>query len=105
MTEGLKSSQSARQYQYQFSGFLKFLGISMKEDDLVQVLTKDPEEIEELISDFLVYLKEKRHLKAASISLSKSAIIHFFKRNRVRLDKDWISGFVPAEEGYKQDRP
>jgi integrase len=68
-------------------------------------LTKDPEEIEELISDYLIHLKDNRHLKAPSINLAKSAIIHFFKRNRIRLNKDWISGFIPTDENYRKDRP
>ena len=72
---------------------------------LVKLLERSPEQIEELIAEFLDYLKEKKHLKAASINLAKCAIVHFFKRNRMRLDKDWISGYVPAEEGYNQDRP
>ena len=112
VTEGLKSNQSSKQYEYQFNAFLRHLGLNPNPDDkeaydkgLVLLLSKEPEEIEELISEFLIYLKEKKHLKAASINLSKSAIVHFFKRNRVRLNKDWISGFIPGDEGYKQDRP
>jgi integrase len=105
VTEGLKSSQSARQYQYQFSAFLKYLGITTDESDLVQLRKRESQELEELISDFLVYLKKQKHLKAASINLAKSAIVHFFKINRVKLDKDWISGYVPAEESYKEDEP
>jgi integrase len=110
--EGHKSNQTAKQYQYQFNAFLRYLGLNPNPDDkeaydkgLVLLLSKEPEEIEELISEFLIYLKEKNHLKASSINLSKSAIVHFFKRNRVRLNKEWISGFIPADEGYKQDRP
>jgi len=112
VTEGLKSNQSSKQYEYQFNAFLRHLGLNPNPDDkeaydkvLVLLLSKEPEEIEELISEFLIYLKEKKHLKAASINLSKSAIVQFFKRNRVRLNKDWISGFIPGDEGYKQDRP
>ena len=125
VTEGLKSSQSARQYFFQFNAFLRFLGYNVtsrpgdliggtgtgtnKEDYydrcLVKLLETEPVQIEERIAEFLEYLKEKKHLKAASINLAKSALVHFFKRNRIRLNKDWISGYVPAEEGYKQDRP
>jgi site-specific recombinase XerD len=57
------------------------------------------------IAEYLEHLKEHKPLKASSINLAKSAIVHFFKRNRIKLNKDWISGYVPAEEGYKQDRP
>ena len=112
VTEGLKSNQSSKQYEYQFNAFLRYLGLNSNPDDkeaydkgLVLLLSKEPEEIEELISEFLIYLKDKKHLKTSSINLSKSAIVHFFKRNRIRLNKDWISGFIPGEEGYKQDRP
>ncbi len=104
VTEGHKSSQSASQYMYQFNAFLKYLGISTGESDVAQFLKKDPQQIEESIADFLLYLNREKHLKAASINLAKSAIVYFFKRNRVKLDKDWISGYVPAEEGYEQDR-
>jgi hypothetical protein len=124
VTQGLKSSQSARQYLFQFNAFLKFLGYNvairpcdligdtgtstLKQDYdryLLKLLETEPVQIEERIAEFLEHLKEKKHLKAASINLAKAALVHFFKRNRIRLNKDWISGYVPAEEGYKQDRP
>lgn len=113
VTEGLKSSQSARQYLFQFNAFLKFLGFSVGRSTskgvydqyLVKLLERSPEQIEELIVEFLQYLQDKKHLKASSINLAKAAIVHFFKRNRVRLNKDWISGYVPADEGYQEDRP
>src|SRR5919106_1238221 len=54
VTEGLKSKQSARQYLYQFNAFLKYLGLKPNDDsDLLQLLKRQPEEIEEIISEIM----------------------------------------------------
>ena len=50
VTEGLKSNQSSKQYEYQFNAFLRYLGLNPNPDDkeaydkgLVLLLSKEPE--------------------------------------------------------------
>jgi hypothetical protein len=51
-----------------------------------ELLKQDPQDIEELIIEYLTeYLLKQRHLKYSSITLHKAAILHFFIINRITL--------------------
>ena len=74
----------------------------------------DPQDIEELIIDYLCeYLVKQKRLKYSSITLYKAAILHFFIINRITLNKEWISKLVRRpdtdsnnhhDDGEQEDR-
>jgi hypothetical protein len=54
VTEGVKSVQGAKQYEWQFNAFLKHYGLQDgRDEDLRLLLQKDPVNIEELIVEYL----------------------------------------------------
>lgn len=66
ITAGLRTDRTKEEYSRAFYAFLRYTKPNSKEE----LLKRDPEEIEELIVEYLIeYLVKQRHLKYSSIPL------------------------------------
>jgi site-specific recombinase XerD len=91
ITDGLRTDKTREEYCRAFNAFFRYTKLTSKEE----LLKLDPQDIEELIIEYLTeYLLKQRHLKYSSITLYKAATLHFFVINRITLNKDWISKLV-----------
>jgi hypothetical protein len=82
ITEGLRTDKTREEYCRAFNAFFRYTKLTSKEE----LLKQDPQDIEELIIEYLTeYLLKQRHLKYSSITLHKAAIFHFFIINRITL--------------------
>jgi hypothetical protein len=91
ITDGLRTDKTREEYRRAFNAFFRYTKFTIKEE----LLKLDPQDIEELIIDYLCeYLVKQKRLKYSSITFYKAAILHFFIINRITLNKDWISKFV-----------
>jgi len=97
ITEGLRTDKTREEYCRAFNAFFRYTKLTSKEE----LLKQDPQDVEELIIEYLTeYLVKQRHLKYSSITsitLHKAAILHFFIINRITLNKDWISKLVRSD--------
>lgn len=91
ITECLRTDKTREEYCRAFNAFFRYTKLTSKEE----LLKQDPQDIEELIIEYLTeYLVKQRQLKYSSITLHKAAILHFFIINRITLNKDWISKLI-----------
>jgi integrase len=102
-----KSKETKRMYQWSLNTYCKWLGIA----DPNQLITKDlltsgeaVTQLEDQIIDFITYMKNERNLVYSTIHSRLAAIYHFYTINRVRLNKDFISKFKPANRRVRQDK-
>jgi integrase len=109
VADGLKAEQTKEEYTRIFRAFLRYRknesnSNSSPHQHSLSLLQLDPKEIEDIISDYLLSLKQ-RGLGHSSLRSAKAAIIHFFVINRVQLNHKWISSFVPPNESvHTNDR-
>lgn len=102
-----KSKETKRMYLWSFNTYCKWLGIV----DPNQLITKDlltsgeaVNQLEDQIIDFITYMKNERNLVYSTIHSRLAAIYHFYTINRVRLNKDFIAKFKPANRRVRQDK-
>lgn len=81
----------------QFLTFSKFESY----DDLIHKLSED--EKHELISDYITFLKNKRHNSIATMKIAFTTIKKFYRMNRVQLDWDYLAQFKGRNKGRKID--
>jgi integrase len=102
ITDGLRTDKTRQEYRRAFNAFFSYTKLKSME----KLLEMDPQDIEELIIEYLYeYLTKQKHLKYSSITLYKSAILHFFIINRITLNKDWISKLVRPDTDNNQEGP
>jgi hypothetical protein len=104
VTEGLRSEQTERQYNWHFGRFKTWLSEQKKEeitDD--KLLEFEREDLERDVIDYLRFLRKGRHLKHSSINLSMASIFHFCKANDMWLHKERVSMFLPEDEDNNKD--
>jgi hypothetical protein len=69
ITDGLRTDKTREEYRRAFNAFFRYT----KLNSLEELLKMDPQDIEELIIEYLTeYLVKQRHLKYSSITLHKS---------------------------------
>ena len=102
-----KSAETKRMYVWSLKTYCKWLGIA----DPNQLITKDlltsgeaVNQLEDQIIDFITYMKNERKLVYSTIHSRLAAIYHFYTINRVRLNKDFIAKFKPANRRIRQDK-
>lgn len=103
-----KSKETKRMYQWSLNSYCKWLDIA----DPNQLITKElltsseaVNQLEDQIIDFITYMKNERQLVYSTIHSRLAAIYQFYTINRVRLNKDFIAKFKPANRRVRQDKP
>ena len=106
VTEGLRSPETVRQYDWHFKTFKKWMSeekysSAVIDDDKLRAFDRETLELD--IIEYLKHLR-KRGLKRSSVNSSMAAIIHFCRVNAIWLNKERISLFVPEDENRHKDR-
>jgi integrase len=91
----INSKDTKRSYTKYLNQFMKFCQFERYE----QLLEISDSIKFELISDFMIYLKQERKVSSSSINLTFSAIKRFYKSNRVTLDWDHLTFFKGKNNG------
>jgi integrase len=100
VTQGLKSIETIKTYQWHFSDFLKHSDVTPE-----QLITLEHGELEEFIVTYLQHLYNDRHRRPATINSAMAAIFHWADMNDLLLARKKISKLcIPAEEDDKEDR-
>lgn len=102
-----KSAETKRMYVWSLKSYCKWLGIA----DPNQLITKEiltsgeaVNQLEDQIINFITYMKNERNLVYSTIHSRLAAIYHFYTINRVRINKDFIAKFKPANKRVRQDK-
>lgn len=96
--QGIKSRQTLNNYRDHLKNFKLFA----KFDTFDSLITKSIEEIQTLVEDYLIYIKENRHPN--SIPILMLGVRHFFVMNRIPLYWEIIRKMYPPKKksaGFK----
>lgn len=91
----IHSKDTKKSYTKYLNQFMRFCQFEKYE----QLLEIEDSQKFELISDFLIYLKQERKVSSSSINITFSAIKRFYKSNRVTLDWDHLTFFKGKNTG------
>lgn len=91
----IHSKDTKKSYTKYLNQFMRFCQFEKYE----QLLEIEDSQKFELISDFLIYLKQERKVSSSSINFTFSAIKRFYKSNRVTLDWDHLTFFKGKNTG------
>ena len=96
--QGIKSRQTLNNYRDHLKHFRNFA----KFDNFESLITKTIEEIQTMVEDYLIYLKENRHPN--SVPILMLGVRHFFVMNRIPLYWEIIRKMYPPRKksaGFK----
>ena len=91
----IHSKETKKSYTKYLNQFMRFCQFEKYE----QLLEISDSKKFELISDFLIYLKQERKVSPSSINITFSSIKRFYKSNRVSLDWDHLTFFKGKNTG------
>jgi len=95
----INSQDTKRSYTKYLNQFMRFCEFERYE----QFLEISDSQKFELISDFMIYLKNERKVSSSCINITFSAIKRFYKSNRVALDWDHLTFFKGKNNGKVVD--
>jgi len=96
--QGIKSRQTLNNYRDHLKNFKAFANF----DDYDSLITKPVEQIQGIVEDYLIHIKENRHPN--SVPILMLGVRHFFVMNRIPLYWDIIRKMYPPRKksaGFK----
>lgn len=96
----LRSKYTKVTYTKSLRNFLQFSGF----EDYTDLITKlSDDEKHDLISDYLMYLKNQKKLSPSTILVAYSTVRRFYTINRVKLDWDHLTHYKGKSKGKRID--
>lgn len=104
VTTGRLSGKTKVGYTYHINEFLAHSKIT----DIEPLKEYSTKLIKQMVKDYVLYLRDVRHLSRKSIALHVSAIAHFFyieRDDEYKIDWKKVRDEIPPPENIRQDRP
>ena len=87
----LNSSETKRTYTKNLKYFLRFCQLDNYSDLIEKLETESGKH--DMISDYLMYLKNEKKLSSSAVNIAFSTIKRFYSINRVKLDWDYLTHY------------